>query len=97
VELYRFHNQDIDVKSACDGVASFFRLKAKKTKKTYMFPSGDLRRDYYRIRKGLREDSFSRQLLQIHFACPCVVISGPQPCPPTFENTIEVALCDLLA
>jgi hypothetical protein len=97
VELYRFHNNP-RVKSACDGVASFFRreaIRAKETKEIYKFPSGDRRRHYYRMRKGLGEDSYLRLILQIHIACPHVVISGPGPCHPTFENTIEFALCDL--
>jgi len=41
VELFRFYNQGIGVKGACDGVGSFFRRKAKKTKETHKFPSGD--------------------------------------------------------
>ena len=41
VELFRFYNQGIGVKGACDGVGSFFRRKTKKTKETHKFPSGD--------------------------------------------------------
>src|ERR1700730_6848162 len=92
VELFRFYNKGIDVKGACDGVALFFR---RKTKEPFKFPSGDLRRDYYRVRQRLGELPYLPQLLQIHINCPCVVRSGPEPCSPTFENTIEFALGDL--
>ncbi|MFZ3328272.1 MAG: hypothetical protein WA231_21365, partial [Methylocella sp.] len=69
VELYRYH-KGVSVKIACDGVASFFLLRAKKNKETNRFPYGDRRRHYYRIRKCLREDSFLHLLLKIHCACP---------------------------
>jgi hypothetical protein len=83
VEVFRLANPGISVKGACDSVASSFRRNVRiyrNFNRNFQLPSGDLRRIYYRARR---------------MPLPLRRHIRSATAPPTFENTIESALCDL--